>query len=47
MKNQKMNNKGLTLVELMVAVAISVVVVGAIWQFMLISTRTYEETEKK
>ena len=42
MKNQKMNNKGLTLVELMVAVTISIVVIGAIWQFMLISARTYE-----
>ena len=41
MKNRK-NNKGFTLVELMVAITISVIVVGAIWQFMLISTRTYE-----
>lgn len=37
-----MDNRGLTLVEMMVAVAISVIVIGAIWQFMLVSTRTYQ-----
>lgn len=41
-KNHKMDNRGLTLVELIVAVAISTVVIAAIWQFMLISTRSYQ-----
>lgn len=42
MKNQKMDNRGLTLVEVLVAIVISTVVIGAIWQFMLISTRSYD-----
>lgn len=36
------DNRGLTLIELVVAVAISVVALGAIWQFVLVSTRSYE-----
>lgn len=36
------DNRGLTLIELVVAVAISVIAVGAIWQFILVSTRAYE-----
>lgn len=37
----KKNNQGITLVEVLVAVAVSTIVVGAIWQFLLVSTRTY------
>ena len=37
-----MDNRGLTLVELLVAIVISMVVIGAIWQFMLISTKSYD-----
>ena len=45
MKNRK-NNKGFTLVELMVAVVISTIVIGAIWQFMLISTKSYDNQKQ-
>lgn len=36
------DDRGLTLIELIVAVAISAVALGAIWQFLLVSTRSYE-----
>lgn len=39
------DNRGLTLVELIVAVAISAVALGAIWQFVLVSTRSYESSK--
>ena len=42
MKNRKTDNRGMTLVEVLVAVVISTVVIGAIWQFMLVSTRSYD-----
>lgn len=39
------DNRGLTLVELIVTVAVSAIVVGAIWSFVLISSRSYESSK--
>lgn len=39
------DNRGLTLIELIVAVAISAIALGAIWQFVLVSTRSYENSK--
>lgn len=44
-RKKSLDNRGLSLVELIVAVAISAIAIGAIWQFILISTRSYESSK--
>jgi prepilin-type N-terminal cleavage/methylation domain-containing protein len=39
----KLNNKGLTLVELMIAMAIATIVIGSITYFMATSTKSYRK----
>lgn len=45
LNKKKRNNKGFTLVELIVTMAVSAIVIGAIWQFVLVSTRSYENSK--
>jgi len=44
-RKKSRDNRGLTLVELIVTVAVSAIVVGAIWSFVLISSRSYESSK--
>ena len=42
MKNKfRADNRGVTLVELIVALSISTIILGSIWQFVITSTKTY------
>ena len=40
-KKMQADNRGLTLIELIVAISISMIVLGSIWQFIITSTKTY------
>jgi type II secretory pathway pseudopilin PulG len=44
---KKVNNKGMTLVELILVVAITVIVIGALVLFMTTSTRSYHTAESE
>lgn len=44
---KKVNNKGITVVELILVVAITVIVIGALVLFMITSTRSYHAAESE
>ena len=40
-KKIQTDNRGLTLIELVVALSICMIILGSIWQFIITSTKTY------
>lgn len=45
--SKKRDNRGLTLVELIVAISISTILIGAAWQFVLTGTKSYNSQKSK